>query len=151
MMERGEVIWNGVSRQNQEPRKRGSSVVPKESSVSADSSLTIPFSEGEWEFLGAASSESSFLDLCEASEMPKETADTVAQMLEQTSAYEHSRGETEISRNVRFWQDGFRAGYEAARDFSFGDLKRTREFDLLGWVPLLLVLKLVEKSNSLMA
>ncbi|KAK4451157.1 hypothetical protein QBC34DRAFT_401441 [Podospora aff. communis PSN243] len=130
MMERGEVIWNGVSRQSQESRKRGTSVTAKEPSI-AGHSLSIPLSEGDWEFLGAASSESAFLDLCEASEMPKGTVDMVAQMFEQTSGYESSRGETEISRNVRFWQDGFRAGYEAAREFSFGDLKGTGGFDVV--------------------
>ncbi|KAK0618891.1 hypothetical protein B0T14DRAFT_565798 [Immersiella caudata] len=146
MTERGEVIWNGVFsrvQQGQEGRRKiGSSTVARESSsrsVSADSPLPAMnpsegFAEGrDWEFLGAADTESSFLDLCGASEMPKETLDTVERMLELASpSYEHSgREETEISRNVRFWQDGFRAGYEAARGVSYGDLKQSKEFDVL--------------------
>jgi hypothetical protein len=141
MMERGEVVWDGVLPRGQQMhesrRKRVSLVMAKEShSVSTDSSLsTMTFSEGgEWEFLGAADTESSLLDLCEASEMPNETLNTVERMLElEPTPYEHcGREETEISQNVRFWQDGFRAGYEAAKQFSSrSDFRRTRELDAL--------------------
>ncbi|KAK3363923.1 hypothetical protein B0T25DRAFT_576379 [Lasiosphaeria hispida] len=131
MMDRGEVIWDGISRSSSETSGRESSVPAKKSSVSSGSSTSSlpPLSGTQWEFLGATGSESAFLDLCEASEMPKESLDTVAQMLEQSS-YAQGREETEISRNVRFWQNGFRAGYEAAKNglLSSAKPKRTNEF-----------------------
>jgi len=128
MMERGEVIWNGVSRSSENtsrrdsaPKEKKASVSPSSSSSSisgsASASASASASDMQWDFLGAASSEASFLDLCEASQMPEESLDAVAQMLGQPSCGQN-RGETDISRSVRYWQDGFRAGYEAANGIS---------------------------------
>ena len=106
MIERGEVVWNGVSRPTDPTGTR------ETLSSSKKTSSSLPM---QWDLLGSTSNEASFLDLCE-NWMPKETFDDFTKILQQPVHSRHN--ETEISRNVRYWQDGFRAGYEAGLSVS---------------------------------
>ncbi|KAH8891545.1 hypothetical protein GQ53DRAFT_865295 [Thozetella sp. PMI_491] len=115
MMHRGEVICDNVT----PPTETAShtDAHPSAKKVSASSTST------QWELLGSADCEASFLDMC-ASQLPEESLEAVASIIGRPV---HNRNETAISRNVRYWQDGFRAGFEAARSGANGS-KETNEY-----------------------
>jgi hypothetical protein len=110
MLKSGEVVWNGVS------RPQGSDS-PKEK---LSSSKKISSSSTDWELLGSSSNEKSFLELCK-SRMGQEVFESFTKILEQPMQSGH--GETDMSLNVRYWQDGYRAGREAAFSISKNQMK----------------------------
>jgi hypothetical protein len=101
MMKRGDVVWKGVSipRDSNAPREM------------ASRSKKVSSSATKWEFQGSSSNESSFFDLCKV-RMGHDIFDKFTKMMEQPVPSDEI--ESDISRNVRYWQDGYRAGYEAA-------------------------------------
>lgn len=99
MMAQGHVLWNGISPRPQKqpsPRKRGPGKEPASSS--------------SWELVGSATSEASLQELLQK-EMDSEQSRAPEIQLDCVPLV---GGETEMARNVQYWQDGYRAGYKAA-------------------------------------
>jgi hypothetical protein len=97
---RGEVIWDGAKRPN-----KGSELADTNSVIN-DSQRSV-----RWDYLGSASNDDAFMDLCRK-EMDGKQLNDLSCMLGRTNS--SPMPETEMSQNVRFWQDGYKAGYMAA-------------------------------------
>lgn len=103
MIAQGDVLWNGIVRPDKHPTPGHEKPTVNKTSSSSP-----------WELVGSATSEASFQELLRKEmnikrlESPEPLFDDYE--VEATSEY----GETEMARNVQYWQDGYRAGYKAA-------------------------------------
>lgn len=100
MMAQGHVLWNGViprpQKQPSPARKRGPG---KE-----------PASSNPWELVGSATNEESLQELLQKDVELEQSKPSERQL----DCVPLAGGETEMARNVQYWQDGYRAGYKAA-------------------------------------
>ncbi|KAH8704940.1 hypothetical protein BGW36DRAFT_434557 [Talaromyces proteolyticus] len=104
MKSKGDVLWNGIIRHNKQ-----TSSGRKTSATSKTSSSSSP-----WELVGSATNEASFQELLRK-ETTIEKSEPPEPLLDDLEAGAISVvGETEMARNVQYWQDGYRAGYKAA-------------------------------------
>ncbi|KAJ5281719.1 hypothetical protein N7478_007091 [Penicillium angulare] len=103
MMAQGDVLWNGIDRPNKRP-----------SADRRKHATGKPPSSGQWELLGSVTDEASFEELLrkEMSRNESESEDPLIEDFEYEVNPED--GQTEMARNVQYWQDGYRAGYKAA-------------------------------------
>jgi hypothetical protein len=103
MIAQGDVLWNGIVRPNKHPT--GGRKKPAINKTSSSNS---------WELVGSATSEASFQELLrkETTIEPLEPPEPLFDDFEVGATSEY--GETEMARNVQYWQDGYRAGYKAA-------------------------------------
>lgn len=96
------VVWNGVVR----PTKHSeSSSTSRKRAASAASNMP-------WELVGSATDESDFRELVRK-ELGAETPEPFIDGVEECRTALRA-GETEMTRNVQYWQDGYRAGFKAA-------------------------------------
>lgn len=108
MMAQGHVLWNGIAR----PQKQASPARRRAAAGKAPASST------PWELVGSATNEASLQELLQK-EMDSEQAKTPERQLDKIdSGVPVAGGETEMARNVQYWQDGYRAGYKAAMAMS---------------------------------
>lgn len=104
MVAQGDVVWNGIVRPS-----KNSSTGRKKHTASKMLSSSNP-----WELIGSANSEASFQELLRK-EMKAEESEPQNSLFDDLDIEANSTtGETEMARNVQYWQDGYRAGYKAA-------------------------------------
>lgn len=110
MMAQGHVLWNGIARPQKQPsptRKRAAAGAGK-----------APASSTPWQLVGSATNEASLQELLQK-EMDSEDSKAPERQLDKIdSGVPLAGGETEMARNVQYWQDGYRAGYKAAMAMS---------------------------------
>ncbi|KAL2830857.1 hypothetical protein BDW59DRAFT_158293 [Aspergillus cavernicola] len=105
------VVWNGIVRPS--TKHTGGRKPAPATSSKMDSSSSSP-----WELVGSATSEASFRELlrkelsAEAGSEPPEEQPSFDRVEDCSTIV--VAGETEMARNVQYWQDGYRAGYKAA-------------------------------------
>ncbi|KAF2115470.1 hypothetical protein BDV96DRAFT_632070 [Lophiotrema nucula] len=117
MKQRGDVVWNGISIARTRNAPPSASEAPQTSKKT--SFHTLP----EWELVGSSSNEKAFLDLCR-SHMPRKSFDIAEKQLRMDPPVQtRGSGPTEISRNVEYWQDGYRAGFKEC----FAQLKKQQK------------------------
>ncbi|KAJ5151377.1 uncharacterized protein N7482_010629 [Penicillium canariense] len=103
MIAQGDVLWNGIVRPNRYPSA--------DHKKPAASKISSP---RPWEMVGSATSEASFQELLRK-EMTIAQSDSPEPLFDDFDIGATSEdGETEMARNVKYWQDGYRAGYKAA-------------------------------------
>ncbi|KAL3479520.1 hypothetical protein BJX99DRAFT_255518 [Aspergillus californicus] len=106
------VVWNGVVR----PTKHSESSSSSSSSSTARKRAASTASNAPWELVGSGIDESDFRELVRK-ELSAETLEPFVDGVEECRAALQA-GETEMTRNVQYWQDGYRAGFKAASSIS---------------------------------
>ncbi|KAL2869907.1 uncharacterized protein BJX67DRAFT_378951 [Aspergillus lucknowensis] len=121
-MAQGHVLWNGIARPQMKKaspagRKRTRTSASRAQGQSqAQAPASASASSSAWDLVGSATDESSLQELLQREmELDSEHLQSKPQ---NNGCVPLASGETEMARNVQYWQDGYRAGYKAAMSMS---------------------------------